>query len=408
MAHANDYLDSLVFRRVDYRYRKHSFRFDLSQSLFSSAGVDGGTHLLLSVLAEETDFARFDRIVDVGCGTGTLGIALAGSAELPLEAYDRDARAVAFTGRNARLNGLDRVQADATLGVPDCTSSGRELVVSNVPAKAGDPVLRSLLSGLARRASLSDGTAAVVIVKPLAAFLAKTLSEIGAATVAEARTANHAAVVFRCAVPPTAADAPDAPVALPREYVRTTAGFTGPAGPYEMQTVYNLPEFDGLSFRTALAFDLLRANRVGGSVLLYGCGQGHLAVGLAQVSNARTRLVATDRDVLALRATQCNARSNGAEETEVKAVPTPASIVDLYPSRDFDWFVVDDDPTPGSRWSEEIVHTADALLDDSGKLLAISRSTSVSRLMREARGAFKEIAERRMHGFRASLLRRKR
>jgi 16S rRNA G1207 methylase RsmC len=402
-------LDSLVFRRVTYRYRKHSFQFDLSQSLFSSAGVDGGTQLLLGMLAEEADLPGYDRFVDVGCGTGTLGIALAGSSERPLVAVDRDARAVAFTERNAALNGLARIAPEVALGMPGYEGDGRELVASNLPAKAGAPVLRLLVRRIARRSSVCGGRAALVIVKPLADFVAAELESIAASIVAERRTANHAAVVFECPLPPEDdRDGADDAAELASEYIRTIAHFQGPAAVYEMATVYNLPEFDGLSFRTALAFDLLRANRVGGQALLYGCGQGHLAVGIGQRAGHDVRITLADRDLLALRATAGNAARNGVPVAAALPVATPAHLAGALPAGTVDWLVVDDDPTPGSRWNRQIIDLAQRLLGEQGKLLVVSRSTTVGRLERESGSVFKEVAGRRMHGFRASLLRLRR
>lgn len=397
------FLDALVFRRVQYRYRKRTFQFDLSQSLFSSAGVDNGTHLLLGMIAEELDPDDYARVVDLGSGTGTLGIPLAGVADVELLAIDRDARAVAFTERNARINGVERMQAHHALTVPDERPGGRELVVSNLPAKAGEPVLRMLVTHLARRATVSGGTAAVVIVKPLAALLSALLAELGATTVAERKTANHAAVIFTCAVAPEEIEPDHDREELPASFLRTTAAFQGPKKRYEMRTAYNLPEFDGLSYRTALAFDLLSEHKPGGRVLLYGCRQGHVAVGLGQRGGRGLRLAIADRDLLALRVTSANAARNGLEPAEALPVATPGMLRSRLEPGSFAWVVVDDDPVAGSRWNEEISLLAD-LLDEGGRLLVVSRSTTVSRLLRVTGTRLRQISERRMHGFRASLL----
>ncbi|MFW5788460.1 MAG: methyltransferase [Spirochaetota bacterium] len=398
-----EFLDALVFRRVQYRYRRRVFQFDLSQSLFSSAGVDNGTHLLLAMIAEELEPDDYTRIVDLGSGTGTLGIPLAGTTDAELVAIDRDARAVAFTERNAQINGIDRIRTHNALTLPEETHGGPELVLSNLPAKAGEPVLRMLVAQVARRATASGGTAAVVIVKPLAAFLAKVLDELGATLVAERKTANHAAAIFACPIAPQADDSEEGDEELPPGFLRTTATFEGPRKRYQIRTAYNLPEFDGLSYRTALAFDLLTEHRPGGHTLLYGCGQGHLAVGLGQRGGRGLELEIADRDLLALRLTAANAAGNGVEPASEITVATPGMLGSRFAPGSFAWVVVDDDPAPGSRWNEEILTLAD-LLDDAGRLLVVSRSTTVSRLERVAGKRLRQISERRMHGFRASLL----
>ena len=395
------HIDALVFRRVEYRYRKHSFSFDLSQALFSSAGVDSGTHLLLSLIAAELDLSDYERIVDVGSGAGTLGICLAGSSCAALEAVDRDALAAVFTERNARLNGIDRFSAGIGLAPVDYPGTGQELVVSNLPAKAGEPVLRMLIDSVVRRAALSGGVSALVVVKPLGALVAAELEHVGAETIAERHTANHAAILCRCPVAPSMPHG-DGLLA----FVRETCEFQGPVRPYTMQTVYNLPEFDGLSFRTALAFDLLSDNQISGSVLLYGCGQGHLLIGLAQRARGRCSFTIADRDELALEITMRNAEHHGIEGARRAAVPTVGCLAAHGVSGGLSWLIINDDPTPGSSWNDEVLDVSGSLLTDSGRLLLVSRSTAVSRLERAARSTYVRVAERRMHGYRASLFRR--
>ncbi|MFW5689107.1 MAG: methyltransferase [Spirochaetota bacterium] len=398
-----DRLDALVSRTVDYRYRKRAFVFDLSHALFSSAGVDSGTHLLLSLIAEELDPGEYSRVVDLGSGVGTLGIPLAGSAGVPLLAIDRDACATAFTRRNARRNDVV-VDARTALVVPDAGDEARELLVSNLPAKAGEPVLDLLVRQLVRRSALSHGRAAFVVVKPLTELLRTTLERLGARIVAERRTAGHAAVIVECSAPPedTIEDQ-----ALPDAFLRTQAEFQGPTRRYTMKTAHNLPEFDGLSFRTALAFDLLRSTSVSGRALLYGCGQGHLAVGAAQRGVRGFSLALADRDLLALRMTERNIGAD-VDTRSSHVVPTVSVLADLVEPGSLNWLLIDDDPTPGSRWNEEIVELVARLLAPEGKLLVVSRSTTVSRLQKAAGGQIAQISERRMHGFRASLLRRRR
>ncbi len=75
----------------------------VAPGVFSGDGLDGGTALLLQVIAEldlPADFAG--KIVDVGCGAGHLGVAAARrwpAANVTM--LDADARAVACARRNA-------------------------------------------------------------------------------------------------------------------------------------------------------------------------------------------------------------------------------------------------------------------------------------------------------------------
>ncbi len=400
------YLESLTFRRVRYRYRGCSLEFDLSQALFSSAGVDTGTQLLLGLLDEHLDRRSYGRVVDVGCGTGTLGIAIAGSSGIGLEAVDRDALAVAFTERNARVNGIEPAQVRPALAPPACSgaglSAGPDLVVCNLPAKAGEPVLRMLISRMSRLAMQSGGACAVVIVTPLSELLADELRSLRVEVTAERRTVNHVAAVFREAVLCEPREEPELSA-----FFRGICEFEGPRRPYRLQSVYNLPEFDGLSYRTAVAFGLLRGRRITGSVLLYGCGQGHLLVGLSQTVKRDATLVVTDRDLLALEITAFNAERCGRAGVATRVVPGIAAVCGAADPGSIDLLVVNDDPVSGSSWNDAVRDSADTLLTPGGHLLLVSRSTAVTRFERTAGDRLRLTEDRRMHGYRAALFRRK-
>ena len=50
--------------------------FDLSHALFSSFKIDDGSRLLMKTLAKQVNLAEVNSLIDVGCGVGTLGLAL--------------------------------------------------------------------------------------------------------------------------------------------------------------------------------------------------------------------------------------------------------------------------------------------------------------------------------------------
>lgn len=430
---AADYLDALVARTVTYRYRRRELHFDLSHALFSSAGVDVGTHLLLALLAESERSRSYARVVDVGSGTGALGIALAAALEAPLEAYDRDRLAVAFTARNAAANGIF-CGAHQSILPPPGVDEGAELVVCNVPAKAGEPVIRELVARIVERAAGSHGRAALVVVRQLAELLASALHAAGGRVIAERRSNGHLAVVVEgdatadgrrdatasvvgapvVAAPAAAGRVPDE-ARLPEAFARASEVFPGPVEQYSAVTAWNLPEFDGLSYRTALAFDLLRGAAFGGPSVVVGAGQGHLAVGAAQRARPGAELLVADRDLLSLLVTGENlARCYGEGVTRAVvssriALPTLAALAEYDNGRlagAVAWLIINDDPVPGSLWNEEVAGTARELLRPDGKLLLVSRSTAVSRFAKSM--PVRETDGRRMHGFRASLLRLRR
>ena len=134
-------------------------------------------------------------------------------------------------------------------------------------------------------------------------------------------------------------------------------------------------------------------------------GEGHLVCGLGQRARSTCAFTVADRDCLALRASAVNATRNGIASVTSLAVASPVATVASIPNRGADWVVVNDDPAPGSRWNEEILALASHAMNDTGKLIVISRTTTLGRLEKLG-GALRMIDERRMHGYCARLYRR--
>ena len=111
--------------------------------LFSAAGLDNGTRLLLESMAVEDG----DRVLDVCCGYGAIG-AYAGrvaDCELWLSDDDRVATRCAECSLDAsRVEGTI-VTADCTGGVADRTF---DRVFCNPPTHAGSGVLKELFAGV--------------------------------------------------------------------------------------------------------------------------------------------------------------------------------------------------------------------------------------------------------------------
>src|SRR5680860_285001 len=118
--------------------------YAVAQELFSSHDVDSGSKLLLRSL-DVTILAEQGFAFDFGCGYGVLGLAL--REALPgwtVELVDRDALAVAFSRWNAERLGFDDGSVTCTVGfgLDMAPESGCDLILWNVPGKAGEPVLQ--------------------------------------------------------------------------------------------------------------------------------------------------------------------------------------------------------------------------------------------------------------------------
>jgi 16S rRNA (guanine1207-N2)-methyltransferase len=295
---------------LDYGGRRLELR--VAHDLFSSHEVDVGTRLLLRTLAGP-EHGSLRLVLDLGCGYGPIGLGLKAAADQRVvHMVDRDALAVEYTVENATVNGLDGVEVYGSLGYDDVRTTGFDLITSNIPAKAGPPVIEALLLGAADLLA-PGGLVAVVVVAALEANVEEILARRSEVDVVRRRTTASYAVFHyrfsgaRAAVSGLRRPAPHLQVYERRRFPLTYKGIR-----LEMRTAYGLPEFDTLSFASELVADAIvrSRGRPPPTALVFNPGQGYLPSLLWQVSEPRQiRLV--DRDLLALRFSETNLRGNG-------------------------------------------------------------------------------------------------
>jgi len=305
----------------------------VAQELFSSHEVDVGTRLLLRTLAGPEHASR-RRVLDLGCGYGPLGLALRAAADdRVVHLVDRDALAVEYSRENAARNRLDDVEVYGSLGYADVRGSGFDLIVANIPAKAGPPVIERLLLGGAGLLA-PGGLVAVVVIAPLRASVTAVLEGApGVEVVFRRATASYAVFHYRFRDWPAPPATPDGPADGLGVYERGRLTVTHAGVSVRLRTAWGLPEFDSLGVLSRLVADALL--RPGGrpprTALVLHPGPGHLPCLLwAGRRPAELRLV--DRDLLALRFSQANLVANGCPVERVATAhrvgPDPAALAD--------------------------------------------------------------------------------
>jgi SAM-dependent methyltransferase len=334
-------------------------------------------------------------VLDAGCGIGVLGIALAArDPGLEVTAVDRDALAVAMTAANARLNGIDRVWAEGGLILDNRLQGPFDLVVSNVPAKAGPPVLRRLVTRLADLAR-GGGRVAVVVVAPIVELVRESIIGAGLPILVEEHGGGHS--VFHYDGSERAGEAP-AGIA---PFVRGAGRFERAGGRYEMVTVYGLAGFDTIGYDEELALAMLERQPVGRSWAFWRPGQGHVSTALlASRAAGAASLAFGSRDLLSLEVAKVNAVATGMAPDRLATIHAP-----FYDALDggVDLLVCAPDDDSGWRWQDGFVEAAAARVRSGGHLLVTGSSGVIGRLMRlEPR--FHVANDQRRHGFRALLL----
>ena len=158
----------------DAALRGRRMRFHSTWGLFSPRGIDNGSFLLV----KHVDLREGDVTLDLGCGYGAIGLAVAAATPKGrVHLVDKDFVAVEYARKNARLNGLDNCEiylSNAFSAVGDLRFDN---VVANLPANVGGEMLYIILSG-AREHLQCGGQLVVVTVSGLRAFIKRNFEQV--------------------------------------------------------------------------------------------------------------------------------------------------------------------------------------------------------------------------------------
>jgi len=149
--------------------------FHSTWGLFSPREIDEGTRLLVELIEVESA----DDCLDLGCGYGPIGLAMAARApDGQTLMVDKDFVAVEFSILNARLNRLPNASAQLSDGFRHIDPARRfDLIASNIPAKVGKEAL-SLYLHDARQRLRPGSRLYVVTINGLREFMKRNLNEV--------------------------------------------------------------------------------------------------------------------------------------------------------------------------------------------------------------------------------------
>jgi 16S rRNA (guanine1207-N2)-methyltransferase len=165
--------------RQDIRFEStqqgHLLRFQTTWGLFSPREIDSGTDLLLKFITVAPD----EKILDLGCGYGPLGITLALSApQGQVTMVDKDFVAVEYANKNAALNGAGHARALLSNGLAHLPSGLTfTTVVSNIPAKVGKEMMSIFLHDIHQHLE-PNGQLVVVTINGLRDYMKRTFTEV--------------------------------------------------------------------------------------------------------------------------------------------------------------------------------------------------------------------------------------
>ena len=393
---------SFINRQTTCRFSGEEIKLDLSLGLFSSAGVDAGSLLLLKTIAKDITSGNFTSILDVGCGTGTLGLSLAKRCpESEIFMVDRDELAVNFSRHNADLNKLKNVKTASRLMLEGPHENNYNLILTNFPAKAGEPVLRDFI-GRSLSLLAPDGTTAIVIVYTLAKRCRELIAEEGGEIIHEDASKQHTVFHYR---PAKAVSWSSESLLTP--YIRHSAEFKIKRTRYNLDTVWNISDFDTLSWRLKLIGELINREPRYGVMIFWSPGQGHLPVAVCRQRGANPKkIILTGRDRLELLISAHNlAALEQGIPVDIQPLSDPGMNGSFGEKDSADLLVTDINPVPRSDWSNPMKTAAEDVLKSGGIWALIGRSADVATLTKTTKG-WTCLEDKRTRGWRGVIYRK--
>lgn len=377
-AHMNS--SNVYFKKeIIYDYRGRKLKFRVSQALFSSFDVDLGTkHLLQTLVSEGVN--SYDKVLDLGCGYGPIGISLK-SAYQPsiVHMVDRDALALEFSRQNAELNSLSGFEVYGSLGYDDITETDFDLIVSNIPAKVGEPVLSHILED-AKFYLRPGGRVVVVVIDAIGEYVTKVLkSNKDINILFYKRWPGHLVFHYEFSKDIFTKLRPKFTAFERGIYDRGEKDINVGVSKVSIKTAYGLAEFDILSYETELLLSKMNIfqKQQMNKAIVFNTGQGFVPTALSTVAKIE-KIDLVDRDLLALRVSKRNMILNGYRSDQIflfHEVGMPKNSLQMA-----DCIIGIFDEKDDSQVNSMIVKEAESQLSVSGTLMVASGSTVITRL----------------------------
>jgi 16S rRNA (guanine1207-N2)-methyltransferase len=130
-------------RELRFLYRGELLTFAVDAGVFAAHGLDPGTALLIECL----DLRKRDRVLDLGCGWGPVGVAAGKAApdgHVVLTEVNR--RAARLAGENLSRNGLRNAEVRVGRLFEPVHGEQFDVIATNPPYRAGRPLVLEMLA----------------------------------------------------------------------------------------------------------------------------------------------------------------------------------------------------------------------------------------------------------------------
>ncbi len=316
-------------KEVSFRFNGVNLSFFLSRKLFSSYSVDAGTSFLLKTIAKEIDFSGIKTAADIGCGVGVIGLSLKKKyPDIEILLQDRDALAIAFSKANAVRNKTEGIRYSKNLALKDLENGSMDLILSNIPAKAGTPVLEDFISGSLKYLSVR-GICTVVAVSTLKDTIQNAIRKSKAEIIFREDTREYSVFHYKISDNSIIPETDKERTGLDQCYIRSSPDFKINKLRYTLKTVYNIQGFDTIPYHIENSIHLLENQSVAGKTLFWNPEQGHLPVICHLLNPGKiTETVLASRDILQLEISRINLESIEENPVKIKHLCCPEKLAE--------------------------------------------------------------------------------
>lgn len=305
-----DILDAYYKKTIDFTFQDKKLKFKVSQALFSSHIIDSGTQRLLRTFMNSN--GTFDKILDLGCGYGPIGITLKTlypNSEIHM--IDRDALALEYAQINVGLNKTNNYKIYASLGYDSVDIKDFDLIISNIPAKVGKNVLSHMLIDSKYFLS-NDGFVAIVVVDAILEDVKDILSNPEIEIVLQKSWPGHTVFHYKFNTPHTSKDNTIVNSFDSGLYDRDENTLKIGGKEAVLKSSFNLPEFDEMSYETQMLLNNITdiKNQNISNCLVFNVNQGHIPVAITLLTKV-DKMIIVDRNLQSLKVTERNLINNG-------------------------------------------------------------------------------------------------
>ena len=128
-------------KKININILNHNFTFLTDNGVFSKDKIDFGSRLLLESIPK-SDISS--KVLDVGCGYGTLGIVINKVLNVSVDMVDVNLRAIHLAERNIKENHCENIKAFESNVYANITEKYKT-IITNPPIRAGKKVVYDIL-----------------------------------------------------------------------------------------------------------------------------------------------------------------------------------------------------------------------------------------------------------------------